>query len=268
VRELVCDPWRFAQAALELEGNGIGAVAFARHDARLIPASARLCAAVVEQRLTLPFDSELARHAADAIGRHSGRGWRIDKPNRRTNIDAIIAARWPSSEPSRSRNPPSCSGGFDAGRVWRVLQPSLGRPAPGSTRYQPCWFSRRRMFEPVRPGSRRLLMGLKPHLDRHQLGQGRRRPTCRRQSRINSPRGGGAPISSSPATGPLPRMRIHGLSRRRSCLPRREGADPRRTARCATCRGGVTAREQTRRSGDWFGARQPAFRGRSTPSEA
>ena len=35
----------------------------------MIPASARLHAAIVEQRLTLPDDPELARHASDAIAR-------------------------------------------------------------------------------------------------------------------------------------------------------------------------------------------------------
>jgi phage terminase large subunit-like protein len=66
-------------------------VAFPQHDARMIPASARLHAAVVEQRLTLPDDHELARHASEAIARHNRRGWRIDKPNPRSNIDAVIA---------------------------------------------------------------------------------------------------------------------------------------------------------------------------------
>jgi phage terminase large subunit-like protein len=91
IRELVYDPWRFGQAAQELEREGLLAVEFPQHDARMIPASARLHAAIVEHRLTLPADSELARHATDAIARHSRRGWRIDKPNARTNIDAIIA---------------------------------------------------------------------------------------------------------------------------------------------------------------------------------
>jgi phage terminase large subunit-like protein len=91
VRELVYDPWRFGQAAQELEREGLLVVAFPQHDARMIPASARLHAAVVEQRLNLPNDPELARHASDAIARHSRRGWRIDKPNPRANIDAVIA---------------------------------------------------------------------------------------------------------------------------------------------------------------------------------
>jgi phage terminase large subunit-like protein len=91
VRELVYDPWRFGQAAQELEREGLLVVAFPQHDARMIPASARLHSAIVEQRLTLPDDPELARHASDAIAKHSRRGWRIDKPNPRANIDAVIA---------------------------------------------------------------------------------------------------------------------------------------------------------------------------------
>jgi len=57
----------------------------------MIPASQRLHPAIVERRLTLPDDPQLARHAVDAIARHSRRGWRIDKPSLRTHIDAMIA---------------------------------------------------------------------------------------------------------------------------------------------------------------------------------
>src|SRR5688572_2163475 len=89
--EVVADPWRFGQAAQELEREGLTVAVFPQHDARMIPASARLHAAIVEERTTLPPDPLLARHAADAIARHSRRGWHIDKPNPRTNIDAVIA---------------------------------------------------------------------------------------------------------------------------------------------------------------------------------
>ena len=57
----------------------------------MIPASSRLHSAIVERRITLPDNPELARHAADCIARHSRRGWRLDKPGREVNIDAIIA---------------------------------------------------------------------------------------------------------------------------------------------------------------------------------
>jgi len=47
--------------------------------------------AIVDRRLTVPHDDELARHAGQAIARHSRRGWRIDKARRGDNIDAVIA---------------------------------------------------------------------------------------------------------------------------------------------------------------------------------
>jgi phage terminase large subunit-like protein len=91
VVELVFDPWRFGQAAQELAREGVTVVEFPQHDGRMIPASQRLHAAITERRVTLPDDRELARHAADTIARHSRRGWRIDKPTKETNIDAIVA---------------------------------------------------------------------------------------------------------------------------------------------------------------------------------
>lgn len=91
VQEVVFDPWRFGQAAQELERERIPVIAFPQTDVRMIPASARLHAAVTEGRLTLSDDPELARHATDAIARHSRRGWRLDKATRSDNIDAMIA---------------------------------------------------------------------------------------------------------------------------------------------------------------------------------
>jgi hypothetical protein len=79
-------PW-----ARQLEREGLLVVAFPQHDARMIPSSAALHAAITEQRLVLPADPEFARHASEGIARHSRRGWRIDKPTPRANIDAIIA---------------------------------------------------------------------------------------------------------------------------------------------------------------------------------
>jgi hypothetical protein len=47
--------------------------------------------AIVDQRLTLLDDPELARHASNATAKHSRRGWRISKPDDRTHIDGVIA---------------------------------------------------------------------------------------------------------------------------------------------------------------------------------
>jgi phage terminase large subunit-like protein len=91
VREIAFDPWRFGQAAAELEREGLVVTAWPQHDQRMIPASSRLHAAIVEGRITLPDDPRLAQHAANSVAKHSRRGWRIDKPNPRTPNDAIIA---------------------------------------------------------------------------------------------------------------------------------------------------------------------------------
>lgn len=91
VREIAYDPWRFGQAAQELERERLPVVTFPQTDARMMPASDRLYRTIIERRLTVPADPVLARHVADAIARHSRRGWRIDKTRRADNIDAVIA---------------------------------------------------------------------------------------------------------------------------------------------------------------------------------
>jgi hypothetical protein len=45
----------------------------------------------VEKRLVLPDHGEMRQHPANAIARHSRRGWRLDSPGRDANIDAIVA---------------------------------------------------------------------------------------------------------------------------------------------------------------------------------
>ena len=91
MREVVFDPWRFGQAAQELEREGITMTAFPQSDARMIPASDRLYRAIVEQRIVLPAHDELRQHAAAAVAKHSRRGWRIDKTARSDKIDSVIA---------------------------------------------------------------------------------------------------------------------------------------------------------------------------------
>jgi phage terminase large subunit-like protein len=91
VEEVCFDPWRFTQSALELEREGLLAVAFPQTDSRMIPASERLYRAVVERRLVHPNDALLNRHAANAVARQSRRGWRLDSPARSVNIDSVVA---------------------------------------------------------------------------------------------------------------------------------------------------------------------------------
>jgi phage terminase large subunit-like protein len=91
VRELVFDPWRFGQAAQELERERVVVTAFPQTDVRMMPASDRLYRAVVERKLVLPDNAEMREHMANTIARHSRRGWRLDKPSLDTPNDSIIA---------------------------------------------------------------------------------------------------------------------------------------------------------------------------------
>ena len=79
-------------AAVPTDGGGPVAAPRAVEDGSVLHAGDEILhAAIVERRLTLPDDRELARHASEAIARHSRCDWRIDKPNPRANIDAVIA---------------------------------------------------------------------------------------------------------------------------------------------------------------------------------
>ena len=45
----------------------------------------------MNREIVLPASPELAQHAAGAIAKHSRRGWRIDRPNPRVEIDGVTA---------------------------------------------------------------------------------------------------------------------------------------------------------------------------------
>jgi phage terminase large subunit-like protein len=91
INEFIYDPWRARQAALELEKEGVLCVELAQTDSRMVPASAALRAAITEQRIRLPPDPQLSRHASNAVAAHSRRGWRIASPARGVQIDGIVA---------------------------------------------------------------------------------------------------------------------------------------------------------------------------------
>jgi phage terminase large subunit-like protein len=77
--------------AQEWEQRGITAVQFPQSDSRMIPACERLYDLIVHQELTHPDDPDLNRHVHAAVARHTRRGWRLEKPDRTTNIDAAVA---------------------------------------------------------------------------------------------------------------------------------------------------------------------------------
>ncbi|MGI8462579.1 MAG: terminase large subunit domain-containing protein [Solirubrobacterales bacterium] len=91
IAELAFDPWRFQQAALELQAEGMSVIAFPQTNSRMVPASERLYGAVKEGRITHPNLPELNRHVATAVARKTARGWRLDKERSREQIDAVVA---------------------------------------------------------------------------------------------------------------------------------------------------------------------------------
>jgi hypothetical protein len=90
---LAFDPWRAQQLALEVQQQGVQTVVWPQTDARMCPASMRLHEAIRQRDLVLPDDATLRQHAANAIQRHSRRGWRLDRPSRgpEAAIDGVIA---------------------------------------------------------------------------------------------------------------------------------------------------------------------------------
>ena len=125
IAEVAFDPWRFEAPALELAERGIPIVAFPQSNARMVPASERLHAAIAEKRLQHPDDPALNAHVRAAIARDTPRGWRIDKLKSRDQIDAVVAWLWPSRPPRLLPPPSSCWDASEAlpGRLRRPDKP-------------------------------------------------------------------------------------------------------------------------------------------------
>jgi hypothetical protein len=92
--EAAFDPWRFGAQALDLSAAGLRMVQFPQHDARLVPATERCSAAILERRLKHPGDPVLDAHVHAAIAKQTARGARIAQAGGRhpsNRIDAVIA---------------------------------------------------------------------------------------------------------------------------------------------------------------------------------
>jgi phage terminase large subunit-like protein len=92
--EVGFDPWRFGAQAIDLSAAGLRMVQFPQTDSRLVPASERLSAAILEQRLRHPGDPVLDAHVAAAVAKQTQRGARIAHAGGRhacARIDAVIA---------------------------------------------------------------------------------------------------------------------------------------------------------------------------------
>ncbi len=94
VREIVCDPFRWARTYQVLEGEGLPIVEFPQTPARMTPATTRFYEAVQNGTLTHSGDADLARHVCNAMVKTDSRGTRIVKETKMSarRIDLAVAA--------------------------------------------------------------------------------------------------------------------------------------------------------------------------------
>lgn len=94
VREIVCDPYRWARTYQVLEDEGLPIVEFPQSPARMIPATTRFYEAVMNKSLTHSGDPRLARHLTNCVVKTDSRGSRLSKDakNSPRKIDLAVAA--------------------------------------------------------------------------------------------------------------------------------------------------------------------------------
>ncbi len=94
VREIACDPHRWARTYQILEDEGLPIVEFPQSPQRMTPATQRFYEAVLNGTLTHSGDPRLARHVDNCVLRVDQRGSRItkDAKNSPRKIDLAVAA--------------------------------------------------------------------------------------------------------------------------------------------------------------------------------
>ena len=94
VREIVCDPYRWARSYQILEDDGLPVVEYPQSPARMTPATQRFYEACVNRSIDHSGDPRLARHLDNAILKVDSRGSRVMKEHRNSprKIDLAVAA--------------------------------------------------------------------------------------------------------------------------------------------------------------------------------
>jgi phage terminase large subunit-like protein len=94
VREIVCDPYRWARTYQVLEDEGLPVVEFPQSPARMIPATQRFYEAVLNKTVTHSGDARLARHLSNCVLRTDSRGSRLSKDGKHSprKIDLAVSA--------------------------------------------------------------------------------------------------------------------------------------------------------------------------------
>ena len=94
VREIACDPYRWARTFQVLEDEGLPVVLFPQSASRMTPATTRFFEAVLNRSLTQDADARLARHVGNATLKADARGSRLAKESRHSQrrIDLAVAS--------------------------------------------------------------------------------------------------------------------------------------------------------------------------------
>ncbi|MEY9944897.1 terminase TerL endonuclease subunit [Kitasatospora sp. GAS1066B] len=94
IREIVCDPYRWARTYQILESEGLPIVEYPQSPARMIPATQRFYEAVINGQLSQAGDPRLARHMGNAAVKTDSRGTRLTKEHRHSTrrIDLAVSA--------------------------------------------------------------------------------------------------------------------------------------------------------------------------------
>jgi phage terminase large subunit-like protein len=107
VREIVCDPYRWARTYQVLEDEGLPIVEFPQSPSRMIPATQRFYEAVLNETITHSGDPRLARHLTNCVMKTDSRGSRLSKDSKGSPrkidlaVSAVMALERACTEPER-----------------------------------------------------------------------------------------------------------------------------------------------------------------------
>ena len=94
VREVVCDPFRWARSMQVLEAEGLPMIEYPQTASKMTPATTSFYEAVLNQSLTHSGDFRLARHVGNCVVKEDSRGVRLSKPDKNSTrrIDLAVTA--------------------------------------------------------------------------------------------------------------------------------------------------------------------------------
>jgi Phage terminase-like protein, large subunit len=94
VREIVCDPFRWARTYQILEDEGLPVVEFPQSPSRMVPATQRFYESVMNKTLTHSGDARLSRHMDNCVIKTDSRGSRLSKDAKGSprKIDLAVSA--------------------------------------------------------------------------------------------------------------------------------------------------------------------------------